>query len=208
MFFINFLYKFSLRLLGIAFNIENTTKKLIPLSNKSVNICVENTDVIILTPEFFKTATIILEPDEVTPLNTIAVITEAVIDPKTVINIIDKIDFIPSNLPLLNNNPVLTPITSCTGINKNDIGSNVAPLTRDVNIPTIPPDIGPNVTADIIVPIVSMYTGNFNDSAIKPPKIFITIHNAINTIILTLNFFISYRLLSYYISYLTYYLKY
>ncbi len=110
-------------LFGIAFNTVNTIKKLIALSNKSVNICVENTDVIILTPEFFKTATIILDPDEVTPSNTKAVIIEDVIDPKTVINIIDKIDFIPLNLPLLNNKPVLTPKTNCTGIKKNDTGS-------------------------------------------------------------------------------------
>ena len=46
------------------------------LSSKSVNICVENTAVTMLIPEFFKTLTIKLDPEDVTPLKTKAAITE------------------------------------------------------------------------------------------------------------------------------------
>ena len=61
------------------------------LSSKSVNICVENTAVTMLIPEFFKTLTIKLDPEDVTPLKTKAAITEETDEHTIVINIITTI---------------------------------------------------------------------------------------------------------------------
>ena len=68
-----------------------------------------------LMPEFFRTATIRLEPDEVTPLKTKATITEDMTETNRVTSTIARTDFKPSKRPLLNSSPVDTPATTCTG---------------------------------------------------------------------------------------------
>lgn len=83
--------------LGTDFNIVNTTKTVILLSNKSNNICVENILATMFTPASFKYITIKEVPEEVMPPKTKAEINDAISDPITVVIIIPKIKNLPLN---------------------------------------------------------------------------------------------------------------